>query len=245
MRKNKIAYAVVCSTGRVRRNNEDNFYCDGHIRADVNDTADVMFSGTVDADAGELFAVFDGMGGESCGEIASLTAAQRAAQYVRDQAGTAEYLRQLADLLNESVVEETKERSLVLMGTTAAMLSVSGDEVFILNAGDSRIYRLSRHELRQLSEDHVAYRRGSAITTFLGMPEGYPFTPYAAKGHYKAGDLYLLCSDGVTDMLSDDEILRIIDDKLDIDVLARALADAALEKGGVDNTTVLLLKLGK
>lgn len=242
--KNKVEYAVVCSTGKIRKNNEDNFYCAGHIREDVNAVADVAYSGKVDADLNELFAVFDGMGGEACGEVASYVAASESLQFTRAKDAYQEYLKPLAALINTKICEETEARSLVLMGTTAAMLQVSGDEIYILNSGDSRIYRLSHHELEQLSQEHIVVSGSSkAITQFLGMPEGYEKTPYVARGKFKSGDMYLLCSDGVTDMLTDDEICRIIDDKMDVEVLARALTDAALDRGGVDNTTALLLRL--
>lgn len=243
MRKNKVDYAVVCATGKVRRNNEDNFYCGGHWREDVNSAADAVFCGQVDADANELFAVFDGMGGEACGEIASLVAARQSAIFLRGKDAYADYLGELCELLNAKIREETENRSLVLMGTTAAMLQVAGEDVFILNAGDSRIYKLSSHEMRQISEEHIALGYGGkAITKFLGMPEGYEVDPYLARGKFRSGDMFLLCSDGVTDMLPDEEICRIIDDRMDVDVLARALVDAALDKGGVDNTTALLLR---
>ena len=243
MRKNKVEYAVVCSTGKLRRNNEDNFYCGGHFREDVNSTADAAFSGFADADANELFAVFDGMGGEACGEIASLVAAQQSAVFLRSKDAYKDYLQELSALLNTKIREETENRSLVLMGTTAAMLQVSGEDIYICNSGDSRIYKLSSHELRQISMEHTARAYGGkAITRFLGMPEGYDPEPYLARGRFRAGDMYLLCSDGVTDMLTDEEIRRIIDDRMGVDVLARALTDAALEKGCVDNITALLLR---
>lgn len=243
MRKNRVEYAVVCSTGKIRKNNEDNFYCAGHIREDVNSVEDAAFSGTVDAAENELFAVFDGMGGEACGEVASYIAANCSLLFTRGKDAYTEYLKPLASQINVSVREETESRCLVLMGTTAAMLQVNGEDVYILNSGDSRIYQLSRHELRQLSEDHIAVAYGSnAITQFLGMPEGYEEDPYVARGKFKPGDMYLLCSDGITDMLSDDEICRIIDDRMDVEVLTRALTDAALDKGGVDNITALLLR---
>ena len=207
---------------------------------------DVAYSGKVDADANELFAVFDGMGGEACGEVASYTAAAQSALFVCGRDAYADYLGELCELLNTKIREETEDRSLVLMGTTAAMLQVFGEDVFILNAGDSRIYKLSDHELRQISQEHVAQGYGGkAITKFLGMPEGYEVEPYLAKGKFKVGDMFLLCSDGVTDMLTDEEICRIIDDRMDVDVLARALVDAALDKGGVDNTTAMLLRFTK
>ena len=245
MRKPGVEYALVCSVGKLRRNNEDNFYCDGHIREDIDSTADAEFSGTVDTQTNELFAVFDGMGGEACGEVASYVAAENSRIFARRREAYDEYLCELAELLNEKVIEETQERSLVLMGTTAAMLQIAAQNIYILNAGDSRIYKLSGHELRQISQEHIVVGYGGkAITKFLGMPEGHPLEPYIAKGKYQAGDVFLLCSDGVTDMLTDDEIRLIIDDRSDLSVLARALVNAALEKGGVDNTTALLLRFG-
>ena len=246
MHKNKAEYAVVCSTGKIRKNNEDNFYCAGCIREDVNAVGDVSFSGKVDADANELFAVYDGMGGEACGEVASYIAASESLRFTRAKDAYTEYLQDLAALINRKICEETEKRCLVLMGTTAAMMQVNGDVIYILNSGDSRIYRLSSHQLEQLSQEHVVEAGSSkAITQFFGMPEGYEPSPYVARGKFKPGDTYLLCSDGVTDMLTDDEICRIIDDRMDLDVLAKALADAALDRGGVDNTTALLVRLTK
>ncbi|MBQ3265318.1 MAG: serine/threonine-protein phosphatase [Ruminococcus sp.] len=246
MRKNMIEYAVVCAVGRVRKNNEDNFYCCGHIREDVNSVEDAVFSGRTDANANELFAVFDGMGGEACGEVASYIAANQSMLFTRSKDAYTEYLQELARQINEKICAATEARALVLMGTTAAMLQVCSEDVFILNSGDSRIYKLSQHELRQISHDHTAAAYGgNAITQFLGMPEGYEPSPYAARGKYRQGDMFLLCSDGVTDMLTDEEICRIIDDRMDVDVLARALVNAALDKGGVDNTTALLLRFTK
>ena len=244
MRRNIIEYACVCSVGRRRRNNEDNFYCDGQIREDVNSLDDVLLSGEVSADTNELFAVFDGMGGEACGEVASYTAAAESRAFSQSRMEYEEYLYELAERLNERVREETESLSLVLMGTTAAMLQISGEDVYILNAGDSRIYKLSRHELRQISEEHTVFSGGGkAITKFLGLPVGHSLHPYIAMGKYKPGDVFLLCSDGVTDMLTDDEIRDIIDSKKELKTLARELADAALEKGGIDNTTAILLRL--
>jgi len=247
VRRFKVEYACLSSVGKVRRNNEDNFYCDGHIRGDVSSVEDIAFSGVVGADTNELFAVFDGMGGEACGEVASFIAASNCELFAQDRGEYEEYLYELADMLNEKVREETEARSLVIMGTTAAMLQVSGGDVYVLNAGDSRIYKLSRHELRMISQDHIVYGgKGKAITKFIGMPEGHVLNPYIAMGKYRSGDMFLLCSDGVTDMLSDDEIREMIDDnKRELSVLVRELVDAALDKGGVDNTTAILLRFTK
>lgn len=246
IRKYQIDYACVCSVGKVRRNNEDNFYCDGHIREDIYSNEDVELHGTVSSDTNELFAVFDGMGGEACGEVASFVAASHAELFAQDRMQYEVYLYELSQHLNEKVREETEARSLVLMGTTAAMLQISGTDIYVLNAGDSRAYKLSSHELRRISEDHISVGYGGkAITKFIGMPEGHSLAPYIAMGKYKAGDMFLLCSDGVTDMLSDDEIRMVIDDKRPVQQLCRALVNAALDKGGADNATAILLRIGR
>jgi len=240
----EIEYAVCCTVGKMRRNNEDNFYCGGFIRRDVNSNDDVMLSGTVGDDAAQVFAVFDGMGGEACGEVASFVAASHTELFLRDHPAREEVIRELGEHLNNTVRDETEARSLVLMGTTAAIVQFCAGEIYVLNAGDSRIYRLLRHELAQLSCDHVAGGyRGKAITKFLGMPGGDPLHPYVAKGEFKSGDVYLLCSDGVTDMLTDEDILSIIDCKKPLDQTCRALIDAALHNGGADNATALLLRV--
>lgn len=246
IKKYTIDYACVCALGKIRRNNEDNFCCDGRIREDIYSTEDVAFSGSVSSASNELFAVFDGMGGEACGEVASFVAASHSELFVRDRAEYEEYLYELAELLNQKVLEETEARSLVMMGTTAAMLQFCGADVYALNAGDSRIYKLSGHELRQISQDHTSRAYGGkAITKFIGLPEGNPLSPYIAMGQYKAGDVFLLCTDGVTDMLADNEIAAILDSRRPVDELCRALVDEALDRGGVDNTTAIVLKISK
>lgn len=246
IKKHTVEYACICATGKVRRNNEDNFYCDGQIRRDIYSNDEVAVSGSVTSDTNELFAVFDGMGGEACGEIASFAAASHSELFARDRAEYEEYLYELAELLNRKVREETEARSLVMMGTTAAMLQLSRDDVYVLNVGDSRIYQLSGHSLSRISQDHIvpAYG-GKAITKFIGMPEGNALSPYIARGKYKAGDLYLLCSDGVTDMLTDAQLEEILDAKLSAADLCRSVVSAALAKGGADNTTAIVLKLMK
>ena len=246
MKKHTVEYACICALGNVRRNNEDNFYCDGQIRREIDSNDEVVLSGAVGSDTNELFAVFDGMGGEACGEVASFVAASHSELFARDRGEYEEYLYELAEMLNEKVLEETLARSLVMMGTTAAMIQLAQDDVYVLNAGDSRIYKLASHELRRISRDHtVPAYGGKALTKFLGMPEDHALAPYIASGKYKAGELYMLCTDGVTDMLSDSELQDILDTKRSAAELCRSVVDAALAKGGVDNTTAIILKLLK
>ena len=245
MRSYHIEYGCVSSVGKIRKNNEDNFYADSHIRDDIDSVEDAVVTGEVKSDDNECFAVFDGMGGETLGEVASFVAASHTADFLKDKEHYEEYIFEMSEILNQKVCEETQARSLVLMGTTAAMVQFAKNAVYILNAGDSRVYRLSRRELIQISTDHIARSwGGKAITKFLGLPEeSGPLSPYLAEAKYRSGDIYLLCSDGVSDMLTDDEIEEILMEKKPAGVLCRELVDRALEKGGIDNTTAIVCKI--
>lgn len=244
IRKFDIEYACVSTVGRLRKNNEDNFYVDAHYRTDLFALDDDRVSGTLCSADNPMVAVFDGMGGEACGEVAAFVAAESCEKFSHERDGYEEYLYELSEMLNERVREECERRSLVLMGTTCAMVQFGTTDIYVLNAGDSRIYKLASHELRRVSEDHCAGGyHGKALTKFLGLPGDEKLRPYIAMGGYKAGDMFLLCSDGVTDMLSDDEIRACIDHRLPVDTLARNLIDQALERGGYDNATALLCRI--
>lgn len=233
--------------GKVRKGNEDNFYCNGQYRRDVYSLEDEFFCGEVLSDTNELFAVFDGMGGEACGEIASFIAASHCELFCKERDKYDEYLYELCDILNRRICDETAARSLVLMGTTAAMIQFNKSDIYVLNIGDSRIYKLSHHKLKRISEDHVAYGYSSKppLTRFLGSPysAGNPIKPYIAMGKYKVSDIFMLCSDGITDMISEDDIQNIIDQKKSLEELSEELINAAMDNGGVDNATVILCKI--
>ena len=243
MRSYHIEYSCISSLGKIRKNNEDNFYADSHIREDIHSTEDAVFSGEIKSDDNECFAVFDGMGGEALGEVASFVAASHTADFLKDKEHFDEYIYELSDILNQKVLEETQARSLVLMGTTAAMVQFSKDTVYILNAGDSRVYRLSHHELCQISTDHTARMwGGKAITKFLGLPEeNGPLSPYLAEAKYRSGDIYLICSDGVSDMLTDDEIFSILNEEGTEEERIEKIIATANEHGGRDNMGIIFI----
>ncbi len=242
-----IEYGCACTVGKVRRNNEDNFYCAGDFRLDCDSLDDVVLGGKVKSIDNELFAVFDGMGGEACGEIASFVAAQHCKVFCEDKAQYQEDLYELSNKLNDRVLEETEARSLVLMGTTAAMIQFYKDEIYILNAGDSKIFKLSKDNLNQISQDHVAqgYRGKAPLTKFLGIPDSKGLMPYIARGEYKVADMFVLCTDGVSDMISEDALIQMLKAKKPLDVIAKNIIEKANENGGVDNATVILCKIGK
>ena len=133
-----------------------------------------------------------------------------------------------------------------MMGTTAAMVQFGKDAVYVLNVGDSRIYKVSKKKMNMISQDHVAYGYpGKApLTKFLGLDSrDENLKPYIAMGKYKAGDTYLICTDGITDMLGEDEILSILNSEKDAKQTARDLVDKALESGGIDNLTAVVLQV--
>lgn len=242
-----IEYGCGCTVGKIRRNNEDNFYCDNQLRLEPDSMEDVFLSGKVKSSDNELFAVFDGMGGEACGEIASFVAAHTCKVFCENKGEYQEYLYELANLINERVLEETEARSLVLMGATAAMVQFYKDEIYILNAGDSRIYKLSKGELNQISQDHVAhgYQSKAPLTKFIGIPDKGGLRPYIARGAYKTGDMFILCTDGVYDMVGDEKLTELLSAKKPLVDITKDILKTAVDNGGIDNATIILCKITK
>ena len=128
-------------------------------------------------------------------------------------------------------------------------LYLSGRYAYVCNVGDSRAYRLRDGEFLQLSCDHVEKRPGrdqkkAALTQHLGFgSEEIEIEPYIAKGELKRGDTYLLCSDGLSDMLTNFEITDIMLGCEDAEDCVRQLIDSALQHGGRDNITAIVCKL--
>lgn len=239
-----IDYACACTLGKVRKNNEDNFYCDKNYRLNPDLLEDVVLCGKVRSTDNELFAVFDGMGGEACGEVASFIAAQNCYDYCKDKDSYDEYLYELSNILNKKIVEETKARSLVLMGTTAAMIQFHKNEIYILNAGDSRIYKFTKNKLDLISEDHVVegFNSKAPLTKFLGIPQD-ELLPYIAKGAYKNADVFILCTDGVYDMVKEEQMISLLKQKKKLSKIAEDIIEHAKKNGGIDNATVILCKI--
>ncbi len=251
MKNYTIEYGCACTMGVVRKNNEDNFYCDGIIRLDPDSTEDIAFKGKVKSKDNTLFAVFDGMGGEACGEVASFIAASNCQSFCESKDEYDEYIYELSELLNNRILEETDARMLVLMGTTAAMIQFYKEEIYILNAGDSPIFRLSHNKLSKISKDHVAsgYSGKAPLTKFLGTPQSGGLNPYIARGPYKAGDVYILCTDGITDMIEEEKLEETVCDllyeKKSLEEIAESLVNLAKANGGTDNATIVLCKIEK
>jgi hypothetical protein len=146
------------------------------------------------------------------------------------------------------------------MGTTLTLAKVHGDEVSLAHVGDSRAYRMRESELTQLTRDHslVAelersgqitaeaaehHPQRSIITRALGPEPDVEVDTYTLAG--RDGDVFLICSDGLTSMISDDEVTSILRSAPSLDAAADALVRAANQSGGKDNITVILFRLGE
>jgi protein phosphatase len=208
-----------------------------------------------------LFAVADGMGGAKAGEVASAVAVQ-AVESARDSDEPAEaQLTEIVRAANRRIYDlAVADESRRGMGTTLTLAKVHGDEVSLAHVGDSRAYRVRDGELSQLTRDHslVAelersgqitaeaaehHPQRSIITRALGPEPDVEVDTYTLAG--RAGDLFLICSDGLTSMISDDEIGSIVRSAGTLDEAADALVRAANQSGGKDNITVILFRLGE
>ena len=243
--KFNIYAACGCNVGKIRKSNEDNFCFDNrHLEIQNNGISELLrFDSKIKN--GICFAVFDGMGGENFGEYASFAAADRLLKS-KTETPRINSLGKLIEELNAAVVDEQRKLLTTKMGTTMASIHFSQSGVFVCNVGDSRVYRFRRGNLLQLSVDHNERHLNclsskSGLTQYLGLdPEEVLLDPHILKRNIESGDIYLLCSDGLTDMVSDYDIHSILSDDSDICQKTEKLINSAISNGGKDNITVIL-----
>jgi len=246
----RLNFACGCSTGKKRKNNEDNLFFNGKCLAVENSGLEQVLFWTGVARPGLICAIFDGMGGEAFGEVASHAAAYKLQSIAKKQSfflsSGEKVMSRIADELNRAVYAAKQKLCTEHMGTTMVALLYTSRHIFFCNIGDSRAYLLRDGVLQQLSFDHVATRPGqnnekAPLIQYLGMdPEEVEVEPFIVKNTIKKGDLYLICSDGLTDMLSDLEISDIMLSSDDESSCVQRLVDAALEQGGRDNISVIV-----
>jgi len=230
----RLVVGAATDVGRVRTNNEDGYLIDGDLR---------------------LFAVADGMGGHQGGEVASATALD----VLRNRFGDEHDLQAAVVDANDAVYERAGEDEALLgMGTTltAGVLTDDGETLVIAHVGDSRAYLWRDGELTRVTTDHSlvqelveageltkeeaeVHPQRSMITRGIGLEPGVEVDLYPTS--IKAGDRFVLSSDGLTDMLREDALAEIVARDTDAPATAQALVDAANEAGGVDNTTVVVV----
>lgn len=240
-----ILYSCVSHIGNVRSINQDNFICDGCYMEMNNENLTFPLCGIKSSKGPSLFGVFDGMGGEECGEVASYIAAQNAAALEIGKDAVAA-LSQFCQKANSEICDYANKNEISAMGTTAAILAFTNNGITLYNIGDSKIFRFCDGVLEQISKDHVtvaAFGVKPPLSQNLGIPPSeLIIDPYFAQGAYNDGDVYLICSDGLTDMVTTEEIAGILDAK-PIEDGCMELLEKALSYGGRDNITIILCKI--
>lgn len=257
--------SVSTNVGKFRKNNEDNFYVDGYM---TNNEAFNDFTSDYKMDLSEnrIFAVCDGMGGESFGEVASECAVNVLDKYrkqINSSADLAEQKKNVAEYAtaaNNEICDKITASGGIRGGTTLTLACIQNNIVSMYYLGDSRIYLLRDNVITRITRDHtVAYQKIDAniyteeeaekspdahkLTLFLGV-DTYKAgikAEYAGAFTLKTGDKFLLCTDGLTDMCSNDEIKQILD--MDCVNTAKELVDSALDNAGRDNVTCIVIEV--
>lgn len=238
-----------CVVGLRRANNEDNFLFRGIHLGQKNSGLDRTLTWNTSLKSPVYLAVFDGMGGEANGEDAAWIAANTLLEYTDRLPGERVSLEDVCMKANGKICQQARKRGTGLEGTTAAILCLHDVEAEIANLGDSRIFLFRDKKLRQLSVDHTDQAllqaqkitgRKPKLTQHLGIePEELVIQPYMNRMETRVGDRFLLCTDGLTDMVEEEEIRQILGALLPADRTVEELIARALKGGGRDNITVI------
>ncbi len=246
----QVLYAVRTHVGLVRQTNED------------------VCAGFTDWQPMQLVVVADGMGGASAGEVASRLAVDTAAQYIRSGLGDEDVdpidlLQEAVAEANQKVWEASQSRAEYHgMGTTFVAALYDNTRVFFAHVGDSRAYLLQADGLRQVTRDHSLVaelvRRGqitpeeavhhpqkNVVTKSLGTAS--ISLPDINVAQWQQGDLFLLCSDGLSNLVAEEELTEYLTRLADahsnreVELVADALIERALVAGAPDNVSVVIV----
>lgn len=232
-----MAFSISCAAktdvGTVRTNNEDAWLADSTLG---------------------LYIVADGMGGHECGEVASAIAVETIHETIRNKGDLATGIARAHQQICRAAEEG---KGAAGMGTTAVALQIIDNLCVLGWVGDSRIYRFNQ-KLEQVSLDHSyvqemldqhlitpeqarTHPQRSVLTRCLGSLQYQTVEADIREEAINSGDVYLLCSDGLSDLVTDEDIAQIMALDLTLDERSQALIDKALEQGGYDNVTVVLV----
>lgn len=251
-----IKAAAVSYIGNVRENNEDNYCFFKYVYNDTKDNKKIRSRNQTLKKAAVL-GVFDGMGGISAGEKASAIAAETACSILNVSGSQPEDMIKVCHEANNTICNEMlKVRK--RMGTTASMLFFKNDRYYLCNLGDSPVFRLRGNTLSRISFSHTEnsdkkHKSGKKsrnpkgrLTQYLGIfPDEAGLVPFLAEGKCRVGDKFLLCSDGLSDVITPAMIRRILNGRLSVRKKAQELLDMALNNGGTDNITVICAEIVK
>ena len=240
----KIEQTGLTDIGNVRKANEDNF-------------------GFIEGKIGPIFTVCDGMGGHVGGATASQIAVKCILEYLStsDLRVPAVEINNAIVLANQEILETAVANpELKGMGTTCTVMLVINDSIHIGHVGDSRIYLLSNNKLHRISKDHSfvqnlvdsgaisdseaeSHPRKNELTRALGVRSMVEPTTNSNPICPKQGDVFMLCSDGLSGLVNDSEMQNILNQNPQLDSAAQALIMAAKQAGGHDNITVQIAKV--
>jgi serine/threonine protein phosphatase PrpC len=240
-----ITWAAVSDTGKVRQENQDIYLADPKVG---------------------LFLVSDGMGGHQCGSLASRIVARTLPLLVDNKLKQLKTrgMRAMKSMLTKAIIElsgQMRTESMNVlgvmdMGATLVLALLCENRAFIANVGDSRAYLFRNGKLSQISEDHSAIaqllRTGEItpretrnhpargqLSRYIGMSD--EVNPFLHTITLKENDRFLLCTDGLTDVVRDNEIEAILQDHADSQNACKALVETAILFGGPDNITALIV----
>lgn len=236
-----IEREALSDVGRARERNEDSFYAGEHV-----------------------FAVADGLGGHNAGDVASRLAVEPIAAFDRAVDGTpvdrmAEALSRAVNAANRAVHQRAQDDAKVRgMGTTLTAIAILDGSAHLAHVGDSRCYLVRGGEMSQLSSDHTLVARmvaegkltpeqaethpqRSILTRALGAEPDVDVDTLEIQ--LTPGDRLILCSDGLSSVVSEEQILATLQDSKDLKEACKRLIDAANQLGGPDNITVVLVEV--
>lgn len=208
----------------------------------------------------------DGMGGLDRGEVASQVAVDTIVEHLTESASRTEAILRRAIEVANGAVRKAGSRAESDIGTTVvAWMSTDSGQCFVAHVGDSRVYRIRAGKLKRLTSDHSMVQQmvddgvlseaeaetsphRNVITRALGLEDEIEVD--IRSWVYSAGDLFMLCSDGLTDMIQEAEIEKVVGGLLhaeeagELDGIAASLIERANDAGGFDNISVLLIRPG-
>lgn len=266
--KYTIEFAARSEFGLVRKNNEDNLYCNGVCMTVSTRERPFFLSGFSEIPG--IFAVCDGMGGEADGELASLTAVETLFEHSKAIIAAASFHHSDINNSVQNFVTQANEKLISIMkknpsrlGTTLALVVISKNFVHAYNIGDSRIYAFQNDSLSQITEDHTLAvqkvkmgmltkeqaerdRSRNVLTRCLGVfDDEMTLVPDIIEPiKISKGLRILLCSDGLSGMISNFDIENALKNFKDPKSAVNSMIEGALKNGGKDNVTCIVIKLG-
>lgn len=235
----------ITDTGRLRNNNQDCVFCEENTVGQFPN----------------LFLVADGMGGHQAGDTASRMCIDEVVRQMQDANARTPVsaFEKAIEVANEKILEKASQDSALSgMGTTLVGMTIENNVAYIVNVGDSRLYLL-RNELKQITVDHSlveemvqsgeiqkeemrTHPNKNIITRALGTD--LAVRPDCFEIEVDEGDVILLCSDGLSNMLEDEQIETIVRENIeDMRLAGTCLVEQANEAGGKDNISVILVRL--